>query len=329
MKNKIDIELEAKAIAEEPEKAARDTDTEVQDNGTQCQEAISFEEPESDDGDTGISDNEEESPLPDSDGEEEFIFDGEDAPSFELIEDAGGEDTAPPAEQDTPEVEKAEGDNDAEAITEGEEQPTVPEKKQKKERTVGTRRIDTAFDFLELFIFTLVGVLIVTSFLFRHSVVSGDSMQNTLQNDDRLIISDLFYEPEYGDIVVVEDRTAGMETPIVKRVIATEGQTVRVERDGISVDGVKLTEDYVFTDGFNYYYDLDPFAFADNETLVEEFGKYYEFVVPEGEIFVLGDHRNDSRDSRYYGTVREDAVLGRLILKFYPFDEFEFYLFED
>ncbi len=329
MEDKINNELGAIPVAEEPKKAARDTDTEVQANDTQSQEVISFEEPESAREDTEIADSEEDSPLPAQNGEEEFIFDGEDAPSFELIDDAGEEDTDRLSKQDTTEVDEAEGENDGEAIPEGEEQPTEPEKKAKKERTVGTRKIDTAFDFIELFIFTLVGVLIVTSFLFRHSVVSGDSMQNTLQNGDRLIISDLFYEPEYGDIVVVEDRTAGMDTPIVKRVIATEGQTVRVERDGISVDGVKLAEEYVFTDGFNYHYDLDPFAFTDNETLVEEFGKYYEFVVPEDEIFVLGDHRNDSRDSRYYGTVREDAVLGRLVLKFYPFDEFEFYLFED
>lgn len=260
----------------------------------------------------------------DEENMEEFIFDGDTQPTFELIESE-----IPVYDEEDA---KTEEENDTEkSEEEASSVPAVTEKvkKSKKERKVGSRRIDTLFDFLELFIFTLVGVLIVTSFLFRHSIVSGDSMQSTLENGDRLIISDLFYEPKYGDIVVVEDRKAGITSPIVKRVIATEGQTVRIERTGISVDGVFLLEEYVFTDGFTYYYDLEPFAFSDNETLVLMPGEYFEFVVPEGELFVLGDHRNNSRDSRYYGTVREDAVLGRLILRFYPFDKFEFYLFKD
>ena len=195
------------------------------------------------------------------------------------------------------------------------------DRKEKRAREIGSRGIDTIFDFLELFIFTLVGVLIATSFIFRHSVVSGPSMMNTLQNNDKLIISDLFYEPEYMDIVVVQDYSAGITDPIVKRVIATEGDRVRVTPKAIYVNGKPLKEDdYIYIDipSYSYPIDIDAVHFKDNDTLVHVKGQYYEFTVPENEIFIMGDHRNDSRDSRYYGTVREDSVLGKVILRFYP-----------
>ena len=219
----------------------------------------------------------------------------------------------------------ADGDGAGEAPVA--EAPVAKVRREKPEKAIGSRGIDTLFDFLELFIFTFVGVLIVTTFLFRHSVVSGSSMINTLHDEDKLIISDLFYTPDYGDIVVVEDHTAGITSPIVKRVIALEGDTVRVTYGGIWVNGEQLNEsEYVFTDGIAYYYDLnDHIYFKDYVGYAFVPGEYYEFVVPEDEIYVLGDHRNDSTDSRKRGTVREDSVLGRVILRFYPFSDFKFF----
>ena len=197
------------------------------------------------------------------------------------------------------------------------------ERKEKKPREVGKRAIDTLFDFVELFIFTLVTVLVVTTFIFRHSVVSGPSMMNTLDDGDKLIITNLFYEPKYKDIVVVQDYSCDMEIPIVKRVIATEGQKVRIAPEGIYVNGTLLNEEeYVFTDKKDYTYFLDAEPFRDNETLVEVPGEYIEFVVPEDEIFLLGDHRNDSKDSRKYGTIRVDAILGKVIIRLSPFTTF-------
>lgn len=237
--------------------------------------------------------------------------------------DIDGDDSLPPIEDDECFDSEAEDEEDDACEC---ETIAKPERK-KRERSVGSRGVDTLFDFLELFIFTFVAVLIATSFLFRHSVVSGDSMMNTLQDADKLIISDLFWEPQYMDIVVVQDYSAGMDEPIVKRVIATEGDTVKVTPDGIYVNDQFLREDsYVYIDShFKYYYDLDWSAFSDNETLKFVHGQYYEFTVPENEIFILGDHRNDSKDSRYYGTVREDSVLGRVIVRFYPFESFTFF----
>ena len=172
------------------------------------------------------------------------------------------------------------------------------------------RKIDGRFDFLELFVFTLLAVILLTTFVFRHSVVEGPSMQNTLQNGEHLIISNLFYTPEKGDIIVCQDRETGHENPIVKRIIATEGDTIEILPDGrVYVNDELLIEDYVFLDG------IDPFMGLEKTT------------VPEGTVFVMGDHRNrssDSRNSKSDGPVfvREEAILGKVILRFYPFDRF-------
>ena len=185
------------------------------------------------------------------------------------------------------------------------------------------RLIESIFEFVELLLLTLAAVFIITTFIFRHSVVDGDSMMNTLQHEDVLIISGLFYTPEQYDIVVIEDHSTGYTHPLVKRVIAVGGDKVCVTEYGIFVNDELLDESYVFIDEFGYTYNVYPSeALFDNPTLVYEEGIYYEFEVPAGEIFVLGDHRNNSADSRKFGTVSTDAVLGRVLFRVYPFSEF-------
>ena len=167
------------------------------------------------------------------------------------------------------------------------------------------RKIDFRFDFIELFVFTLVVIMILTTFVFRHSIVDGSSMEGTLQNGDHLIIYDLFYTPKNGDIIVFEDYSTEHIKPLVKRVIATEGQTVKIDVFGdVYVDGVMLDEDYVYLDGY------------------DSITKPLECTVPEGEVFVMGDHRNSSSDSRSFGTVKVDSILGKAILRFLPFSSF-------
>ena len=166
------------------------------------------------------------------------------------------------------------------------------------------RRIDTAFDFIELFIFALVAVLVFTTFFFRHSVVDGGSMENTLHDGEHLIISNLFYTPERGDIIVCEDYSTGLRKPIVKRVIGVAGDHVQVSSDGrVTLNGEFLDEDYIYIDT---YFWKEP----------------KDIVVPEGEIFVMGDHRNVSYDSRDFETINCESVIGKVLIRFYPFDRF-------
>ena len=176
------------------------------------------------------------------------------------------------------------------------------------------RLVDKFFDFLELFVFTIAAVFIITTFLFRHAIVEGDSMSGTLEHREHLIISDLFYSPDVGDVVVFEDYTLpeGLRKPIVKRVIATGGDRVLVDYDGtVSVNGIQIPDEHARYEGGGYLLRNDHI-----------FAVGAEYTVPEGCVFVLGDNRNDSTDSRCFGAIDEDAILGKVIIRIYPFDVF-------
>ena len=179
-------------------------------------------------------------------------------------------------------------------------------------KTVNERRIDSIFDIFELFIISLVAVLIVMTFFFRHAVVEGSSMENTLFEGEHIIISDFMYTPERGDIIVFEDRTIGIEGRLVKRVIAVGGDRVQITYSGdVYVNGTLLTEDYAVHD--------TPIYTPDNTVRYK-----VDITVPDGELFVMGDNRPVSADSRdpRIGTISEDSVLGRVLIRFYPFDKF-------
>lgn len=239
---------------------------------------------------------------------------------------------------DEPEGEAEQSAEDTGADSKDEARDTVPSPTEENgdsedgKKNAKRRMIDTVFDFVELFVFTLVTVLVITSFFVRQSVVDGVSMQNTLHGGDNLLISDFMYEPKAGDIIVCEDFSK-FNKPIVKRVIATEGQTVRFTADTVYVDGVALDEPYVYLsnpaafsylDSFAFYYNLRDDFWAKDEkyglNYVED--AYYEITVPEGELFVMGDHRDMSEDSRARGTMKVDSVLGKVLIRFYPFDLF-------
>lgn len=160
-------------------------------------------------------------------------------------------------------------------------------------------------------IYLLAGIMIMFLLVFRVIVVSGSSMYSTLVDGDYLLLlSNVFYhEPEQGDIVVISKESFDNGKPIVKRVIATEGQTVDIDfANGIVyVDGTALEEDYI-----------------NSLTTVDE-GMAFPLVVEDGCIFVLGDNRGVSMDSRDpdIGLIDTREVLGKAIFLMYPGTHFE------
>lgn len=163
----------------------------------------------------------------------------------------------------------------------------------------------TVFDWLGSLFMALICVLIIMTFFFRVIDVDGPSMETTLINTDKVVISDLFYTPHQGDIVVIS-RGAHYDKALIKRVIATEGQDLRIdfENNKVYVDGELLKEDYI--QGVTRLGDLSP----------EEVNG----IIPEGKVFVMGDNRTVSLDSRFeeIGLINVSDIIGKAQLDIIP-----------
>ena len=163
--------------------------------------------------------------------------------------------------------------------------------------------------FLHDMVYLLAIVTILFTFFFRLVAVDGSSMYPTLVDKDYLVLESnfLYRNVKQGDIVVL--KVDYFDKPIVKRVIATGGQTVDIDFDlGIVyVDGEALDESYTFEPTYRSYLEIGE-------------GLDYPVTVPEGSVFVLGDNRNHSADSRYapLGCVDESRILGRVLLRILP-----------
>ena len=166
-----------------------------------------------------------------------------------------------------------------------------------------------AMSFLHDLVYMLAVVTILFTFFFRLVAVDGSSMYPTLVDKDYLVLeSNFFYRNvKQGDIVVL--KVDYFEEPIVKRVIATGGQTVNIdfEQGLVYVDGELLQEEYINEPTYKSYIEYG-------------MGLEYPVTVPEGSVFVMGDNRNESADSRFapVGCVPESQISGRALLVLLP-----------
>ena len=167
------------------------------------------------------------------------------------------------------------------------------------------------YEWVQSLVGSVLVVVAIFTFVIRMMGVDGHSMLNTLQHGDRLLVvnSMLYHDYKYGDIVILRKNGVFDDDPIVKRVIAVEGQTVYIDfAEGIVyVDGEALEEDYI----------REPTYTAE--------GTEFPLTVPEGSIFVMGDNRNGSSDSRDYrlGTVDTRYVIGKAAFLIFPGPDYE------
>ncbi|MBQ7965219.1 MAG: signal peptidase I [Ruminococcus sp.] len=151
------------------------------------------------------------------------------------------------------------------------------------------------YDWVNSIIVAVVAVVILLTFCFRLIDVDGRSMEPTLINTDKVIVTNLFYTPNNGDVVVISHGEK-YDKPLIKRVIATEGQTLDIDFENykIYVDGVLIDEPYIQGETIEGNADIPD-------------------VVPEGKVFVLGDNRPVSLDSRSreVGLIDEESIIGK------------------
>ncbi len=163
----------------------------------------------------------------------------------------------------------------------------------------------TMMEWLDTLLISLSIMLVILLFFMRTFTVSGSSMSPTLESGERVFAYSFMYTPQKGDIVVVSENSYIIE-PIVKRVIATGGDTVDInyETGDVIVNGEVLYEPYI-SDLTQRGYDVE-----------------FPLVVPQGTVFLMGDNRPYSKDSRdsSIGFIDEREVLGKVVFRMYPFE---------
>lgn len=182
-------------------------------------------------------------------------------------------------------------------------------KQQKIKFKVNDKKVtDYMFDLTRTIIFVFAFMSVIFTFIIRDANVVGNSMLDTLHSDDKILMTNFMYKPKCGDIVAINAENQ-IEKRIIKRVIATEGQTLVVDysKNAVYVDGIQIDEPYV-------------------SSITREPSNPLQipYVIPEGYIFVMGDNRIISLDSRdkSIGLVSVNDVIGKAQFIVYPFDRF-------
>lgn len=178
------------------------------------------------------------------------------------------------------------------------------------------------FEWLQLLVIVLVAVIGLFTFVVGIVGVDGSSMYPTLEHGDLMLVRRVAYTPDNGDVIVLRKDGTFDDRALVKRVIATEGQVVYIDYNAntVTVDGVVIYEPYL-----NYGQDT---RYGDDYLALRyDLDSQYinqEFVVPDGCVFVCGDNRNHSSDSRVaaLGMVDERYVIGEVLMVFWPLGNF-------
>jgi signal peptidase I len=163
------------------------------------------------------------------------------------------------------------------------------------------------YEWADALVYSLIFIVLLFTLVLRITSVIGHSMEPTLYENDTLVLSKMFYTPKNGDIVVIT-KTSFREEPIIKRIIATEGQTVDInfETGEVILDGVVLDEPYI------------------NSPTMEQGDIEFPLTVKKGFVFVMGDNRNRSTDSRFseVGLVDKRMIMGKVLFRLLPLDRF-------
>jgi signal peptidase I len=168
------------------------------------------------------------------------------------------------------------------------------------------RRHRAVLDWAVVIVIALLVAFLVRTFVLAHFVVDGTSMFSTLHDDDRVFVNKLSYrlhDPNRGDVVVLHQDSGASERDLIKRVIALPGETIEVQSCQVVIDGQPLEEPY-----------LDPEALTPGNCG----GDLAPVLVPDDHVFVMGDNRGGSQDSRALGPIEEDELVGRAFVVFWP-----------
>ncbi len=181
-------------------------------------------------------------------------------------------------------------------------------------------------DWITAILIAAVVAFVLKSFVLTLAVVNGHSMDNTLAHGDRLYVNKLFYEPEKGDIVIIET-DKHPDGALVKRVIATEGDTIYIDPDTFEVylNDKLLEESYIkgkttlpAVKDANYGL-IVQYSGELAETFADpQYSREHPIVVGKDQVFVMGDNRENSSDSRYMGLFSTDEVTGHAVFRFWP-----------
>lgn len=165
------------------------------------------------------------------------------------------------------------------------------------------------FDYLKLIIFVIVAVLVINNFVIVNALIPSESMENTIMTGDRLFGNRLAYnfgEPARGDIIIFKYPIDEKQL-FIKRLIGLPGDEVKIEAGKIYINGSETPVD-------------EPYL-REAPDLLMKVNEDATYQVPEGSYFMMGDNRNHSSDSRVWGFVSDDLILGKAVFRYFPFSE--------